>query len=172
MEAPNTKEKILFWGAVAGLSTIIATTGYYLYKYIVEEDEEDNNEQAKEITPKKDEISKDINLNDLYVEGKLSTEGLVKLVIKINKLTEYYYARDFPDMDNRRREAIGNNELYTQLCQETLMNREICTQKATNEILGKLGDSKINMEFLQAQLQTIHTTLQKNSTSSTTITAY
>lgn len=150
MEFLKSKEKILFWGAVAGLSTIVATSGYYLYQYITEEDEEYEKENQKKKQTDLDKVKSEIKEEEIFENGKMTPEGIVKLMTKINKLSDFFYARDYPDLDKKRRDAFDKDEnLYAQLCNESLMNKQLCTQKATNEIIVKFQKYHLSMESIQ-----------------------
>ncbi|MCQ2820505.1 MAG: hypothetical protein MJ252_24845 [archaeon] len=149
MSLPITKEKIFFWGSVASLAAIAVTSGYYLFKFIKEEDEEDNELQKAKDLFKMEEDKKELKEEDLFTNGDFSMEGVVKLMIKINKLSEDYYNKNYPNLDKQRRDAMGNDELYFTLCQQTMMYKEISTKAATDELFKNYKNKKLNLDSIQ-----------------------
>lgn len=145
----------VFWSSIVGLSAIFATSAYYLYKYIKEEDEEDNKKEKGALNEAPKNVNCELKPEEIFLNGELTLEGVVKIMLNINKLTEAYFAKDYPNLDKQRREAIDKDVEYNQLCQETLMNRQLCTQKASTDVLAKIPGNKLSMEKLQEYLQTI-----------------
>lgn len=127
-------KKFLFWGSVIGLSAISLGSFYYVFNLILGDEEDEN---------------------DLFDEnGKLTDEGAVKLLIKINKLGEKLFQKQYAELDKERLEAFNEEEKYLQLTVETLETKTICSQFAAEEILKNLPQS-VSLENLNQRLQSI-----------------
>jgi len=69
-----------------------------------------------------------------------------------NKVCEATVKKSKPDIDERRREAFGNEEEYEKICYEYLECKEYAYQNATQLVLGKFN---ITMQNLQKVLTSI-----------------
>lgn len=78
----SLQQKVLFWGAVTGLSSVILSGCYYLYSIFSDEEEEE------------DLFNKEEGVYD--EKGNLTTKGLVLVMIKMNKLAQYYFKKEYP----------------------------------------------------------------------------
>ena len=141
----SLKNKILYYGGITVSAAIIGSSLYYLYKLYTCKDEEE--EEIEKIL---------IDEKELFdLDNKLTENGAINLMIKINLLADEYYNKEYSDLDKKRRENINNLEEYTTLCNETFTHKQTIYQLATNEILNKLTH-KITIEQIQNFLQTIN----------------
>jgi hypothetical protein len=141
----SLKNKILYYGGITISAAIIGSSLYYLYKLYTCKDEEE--EEIEKIL---------IDEKELFdLDNKLTENGAINLMIKINLLADEYYNKEYSDLDKKRRENINNLEEYTTLCNETFTHKQTIYQLATNEILNKLTH-KITIEQIQNFLQTIN----------------
>lgn len=138
----SIKEKFIFWGAVSSLSAVFFGSCYYLYKYIKEIEEEDDNEYSN------------INESELFENGKLTDRGAVITLMKINKKAINKYQKDYPEIDEKRRKAINNEIEYSKICTEGLEYFSNCYQTAAKEFFDNLT-VKITFDQFQQFLQTI-----------------
>jgi hypothetical protein len=140
----SLKNKILYYGGITISAAIIGSSLYYLYKLYTCKDEEEEIEKIL------------IDEKELFdLDNKLTENGAINLMIKINLLADEYYNKEYSDLDKKRRENINNLEEYTTLCNETFTHKQTIYQLATNEILNKLTH-KITIEQIQNFLQTIN----------------
>jgi hypothetical protein len=140
----SLKNKILYYGGITISAAITGSSLYYLYKLYTCKDEEEEIEKIL------------IDEKELFdLDNKLTENGAINLMIKINLLADEYYNKEYSDLDKKRRENINNLEEYTTLCNETFTHKQTIYQLATNEILNKLTH-KITIEQIQNFLQTIN----------------
>ena len=136
----SLQQKVLFWGAVTGLSSVILGGCYYLYTFFADEEEDDDIFNSEE---------------GVYDEkGTLTSKGVALLMVKMNKLAQYYFKKEYPNKDEERRKAIDNEDAYMKLCQESMEIFQITYQAASKEILSKLP-KYLSFEEFQAQIQKI-----------------
>lgn len=139
----SIKDKFIFWGAVSGLSAVLFGSCYYLYKYMKDiEEEDDDNEYAN------------INESELFENGKLTEKGAVITLMKINKIATNKYQKDYPEIDEKRRKAINSEIEYSKICAESLEFFSNCYQTAAKEFFDNLT-IKITFEQFQEFLQNI-----------------
>lgn len=137
INVPTLKEKIFFWGAVTGLSTIIGVSGYYLFKYLMEDyEDQDKNEETKSNS----EI-KVYKREDFIQNNQINLDNAIKASIQLNKISENYYQKKHSELEQQRRDALTkNNELlYAQLCQETFVHKQECLVEAAKEIFKDIS---------------------------------
>jgi len=140
----SLKNKILYFGGITISAAVLGSSLYYLYKlYTCKDDDE---ELEKILIDEKDLFDSD---------NKLTENGAITLMIKINTLADEYYNKEYSDLDKKRRDNLNNLEEYTTLCNETFTHKQTIYQLATNEILNKLTH-KITIEQIQNFLQTIN----------------
>ncbi|MCQ2819517.1 MAG: hypothetical protein MJ252_19820, partial [archaeon] len=148
MSSVSLKEKILFWGSISGLATIAITSMYYLYQYIQEEDEE---ESKAELSPElnQNKLNIDIKEDEIFSKGELTTEGVVKLVVKMNKISDDFFKKEYPDLDEKRRKEINNEKEYFNLCNQTIMYKQMCSKAALESIVNNFKNKNINADTIE-----------------------
>ena len=167
------KDKVLFWGGLTAVSSLIIGGGYYLYKHLTDageeaEEKEDGEEGLLGKNKGGENIFKlsnkelikrfgiEIREEEIF-DGlnKLTNEGCIKLITCINYLAERFYQIDNPGLDEQRRNCVDNYEEYLSLCNETFMAKQNEYQIASNKVLDSLGN-KISFKELQDFLQNIN----------------
>ena len=54
------------------------------------------------------------------MKKEILQQRVLYLLIKMNKLAQYYFKKEYPNKDEERRKAIDNEEAYLKLCQESI----------------------------------------------------
>ena len=54
----------------------------------------------------------------------MKDEGVIKIIIKINHLSDYLFEKQNPDLDERRRNVIDKEEEYIKLFADTLAEKK------------------------------------------------
>ena len=100
----STKQKIVYYTLGVGGLIVVGGGLYYLYKYLTEISEEEQELKKKLI---------DINENEIFdSNNQLKDEGVIKIIIKINHLSDYLFEKQNPDLDERRRNVIDKEDAY------------------------------------------------------------
>jgi len=138
----NQYSKTLYALAGIGIAGLLGGV-YFLVNLFKEPEMCLDEEQEKEL----DVLTEKLNEKS----GELTVETAVQIMAMINKVTEEKIRSEHPDLDDRRREALKNNDKdYDQLCQESFMRRTEVSQDASQFILSKFGISEQALqEFFQ-----------------------
>ena len=133
--------KIGMYIFIGGATVSIIGGIYYLYS-LFSKQEELTEEQLIEI----EEIRQRIEENN----GEICTDLAIRILAQINKRVEEIIRTSKPDIDNKRREALGKESVYNSTCAEYFTIKENSYNKATNEILSyfnmQISDLKEIME--------------------------
>ena len=112
----SLKKTIIYGTLTIGGVLIVGGGFYYLYKYFTE------------ISPEEEELKKkliDINEKEIFnSSNELKEEGVIKIIIKINHLSDYLYEKQNPNLDERRRNVIDKEEDYIKLFMDTLAEKK------------------------------------------------
>ena len=142
----STKQKIVYYTLGVGGLIIVGGGLYYLYKYLTENSEEEQKLKKKLI---------DINENEIFdSNNQLKDEGVIKIIIKINHLSDYLFEKQNPDLDERRRNVIDKEEEYIKLFADTLAEKKKSYDEAAEMVLNSLT-IKINFDLIQQKLNLI-----------------
>jgi hypothetical protein len=109
---------------------------YYLYTAF-----NDEGQVSQEINSQIEEIKQEAEEN----QGQITPELAIKIMALTNKQAEDLIKKAKPDIDERRRAALGTPE-YESICQEYFEVKEMAYQTATSLILKSYGN--IQMEDL------------------------
>jgi hypothetical protein len=116
---------------------------YYLYTAF-----NDDGQVSQEINSQIEEIKQEAEEN----QGQLTPEVAIKIMALTNKQAEDTIKKIKPDIDERRRAALGTPE-YEQICQEYFEVKETAYQTATAMVLKSYGN--IQMEDLHAVMSKV-----------------
>ena len=142
----STKQKIVYYTLGVGGLIVVGGGLYYLYKYLTEISEEEQELKKKLI---------DINENEIFdSNNQLKDEGVIKIIIKINHLSDYLFEKQNPDLDERRRNVIDKEEEYIKLFADTLAEKKKSYDEAAEMVLNSLT-IKINFDLIQQKLNLI-----------------
>jgi hypothetical protein len=145
MEKENSKGySIAFYSLAAiGITGLIGGL-YYLYTTFNEE-----GEVSDDITNQLEEIKQEAEDN----KGVLTPELAIKIMALTNKQAEELIKKLKPDIDDRRRAALGTPD-YEQICQEYFEVKENAYQTATSVVLKK---------HVGVQMEDLHNVMSKVS---------
>ena len=142
----SSKQKLIYTSLTIGGLIIIGGGIYYLYKYFTE------------ISPEEEELKKkliDINEKEIFdLSNELKDEGVIKIIIKINHLSDYLYEKQNPNLDEKRRNVIDKEEEYIKLFADTLAEKKKAYDEAAEMVLNSLS-IKINFDLIQQKLSLI-----------------
>jgi hypothetical protein len=116
---------------------------YYLYTAF-----NDDGQVSQEINSQIEEIKQEAEEN----QGLLTPELAIKIMALTNRQAEDIIKKVKPDIDDRRRAALGTPE-YEAICQEYFEIKETAYQTATSLILKSYGN--IQMEDLHAVMSKV-----------------
>ena len=142
----SLKKTIIYGTLTIGGVLIVGGGFYYLYKYFTE------------ISPEEEELKKkliDINEKEIFnSSNELKEEGVIKIIIKINHLSDYLYEKQNPNLDEKRRNVIDKEEDYIKLFMDTLAEKKKAYDEAAEMVLNSLS-IKINFDLIQQKLSLI-----------------
>lgn len=126
------KDSYLFWGlGAAALGTLVASA-YYMYTSL-SQDEELPEEQKSRLFEIKEELDQN--------EADMTPGIAVRIMALINKHGDDHYKIQRPDIEEKRRAAINNEQEYQKVCEEYFTAKQTYMEEAANNILSELGVS-------------------------------
>lgn len=154
---PTTKEKLFFWSAFSGLSSILIASSTYLFKTLFDNDPEPSNPPNIIPNEQPDASSYEINPNelketDLYLDGTLTKKGIAILYYHITKLGEALIKKEYPTLESDRRSNVDNTELFSQYAGQSIKASQVAWEIASKTILSKLSN-KLTFEELSDKFQ-------------------
>jgi len=144
-EQKTEYDRSFFALAGIGLAGVVGSI-YYIYNLFGEEDVIDG------IDSQIDDLNRSINRTK---NKELSIRSAIKIMSMVTKITEEKVKRELPDIDQRRRNAIDNNEEYAKICYEFLNCKEDAFQHASSVILDKLNISKEDFQNRLSKIEAI-----------------
>lgn len=126
----------LFWGLTAGAAIGLLGSAYYLYT-LFSGDEDLAEEDMQQLQELKDAVEESNG-------GAMNVETAIQIMAMSNRISEEIMKKQKPDLDDRRRAAIDNNDEYERLCQEVFEAKEYAYNQAISKVIGQFGN--VNME--------------------------
>jgi hypothetical protein len=134
MEKDKSSNSLVFYGLAAlGVTGLIGGL-YYLYTAF-----NDEGKASEEITTQIEELKQEAEDN----QGELTPEMAIKIMALTNKQAEDLIKKSRPDIDERRRAALGTPE-YETICQEYFEVKENAYQTATTIVLKSYGNIQMD----------------------------
>lgn len=119
--------------ALAAAGVVGALSGlYYVYSLFSEDEEELTEAQVDQIQELKQEVE--------HTDGKLTVDICVQIMVFTSKMAEDMVKKAKPDIDERRRAALKNEEEYERICSEFLEARENAAHYAQSTIIERFGN--------------------------------